>query len=153
MRLPKREREALNEAIDLALADATGDVALASKMLALDLEDWEGGGVWFAGDLRSDCMLVGIKQMVRNRMRSQRISVRDQAMPLTYTFDGSASPWTTVSVGDLDHVIHRLESQAHTLNERAGVLDEARTLAREHGVDTAAEAYRLEGVIVTELAS
>lgn len=153
MRLPKHEREAVNKAIDMALEDADGDVATAAKLLNLDFEDWEGGGVWFADFLRSDCMLVGIKQLVRNRMRAQRISVRDQAMPLTYTFDGAATPWTTVSVGNLDHVIHRLEAQAHTLNERAGVLDEARTLARQHNVGTAAEAYAAEGVTVTELAS
>lgn len=153
MRLPKRERAALNEAIDLALHDADGDVALAAKMLRLDLDAWAGGGVWFVSDLMADCELVGVKQMVRNRMRAQRVAVRDQSMPVTYTFDGAAAPWLSVSVGNLDHVIHRLESQAHTLNERAGVLDEARDLAKKHNVSTAAEAYVLEGITVTELAS
>lgn len=153
MRLPKTEREALNEAIDLALIDAGGDVTRAAKFLRLDLDAWEGGGVWFVNELLSDCELVGVKQLVRNRMRAQRIAVRDQSMPSTYTFDGAAAPWLNVSVGNLDHVIHRLESQAHTLSERAGVLDEARTLARKHNVDTATEAYAAEGITVTELAS
>jgi len=147
VKLTKAEREVLNEELDEILSCAD-DTAEAARFLYTTLHGWAGGGVPFAVEMLCEAQLNGLKQVIRNRTKSRRVAVGTVSLPATYAVNGAAASWMHVSVGELDHVIHRLTSQAHTLNEHAGVLSEAKELASKFSVETPAEAYTAAGIVV-----
>jgi hypothetical protein len=149
----RADRAVLNEIIDEKLKEFEGEVRSAAIFVMHEVSDLDGGGIEWADEFLRNCLLNGIAQVVSARKRSQRVVVGSDPMPANYTTSNGLVSWLDAPIDDLDLIIDRLDKRSGSLEDHAGILVRARDLARKHGVETAAEAYRLEGITVTELAS
>jgi hypothetical protein len=149
----RTDREVLNEIIDEKLKEFEGEVRSAAIFTMHEVNDLDGGGIEWADGFLRDCLVRGIALVVSARKRSQRVVVGSDPMPANYTTSSGLVSWLDAPIADLDLIIDRLDKRSGSLEDHAGILVRARDLASKHGVDTAAEAYRAEGITVIELAS
>jgi hypothetical protein len=141
------------EIVDEGLKVHDGDVDRATRHLLNGLVDLEAGGIdWAIAEMQA-ALLVGLKAIVARRKRAQRVVVGSDPMPANYTTSNGLVSWLDAPIADLDLIIDRLDKRSGSLEDHAGILVRARDLAQKHGVDTAADAYRAEGIAVIELAS
>lgn len=151
--MKRTDREVLNEIIDEQLKEWSGDVRDAAIFTMHEVESLAGGGIDWADPFLRNCLVSGIAQVVSARKRAQRVVVGSDPMPANYTTSNGLVSWLEAPIAELDLIIDRLDKRSGSLEDHAGILVRARDLATKHGVDTAAEAYRAEGITVTELAS
>lgn len=151
--MKRNERDVLNQIIDEKLKEGHGDVWASAIFTLHELEGLEAGGIDWARDFLRTCLISGVRQVVSTRKRSQRVVVGADPMPANYSTSNGLVSWLDAPIGELDRIIDRLDKRSGSLEDHAGILVRARDLARKHGVETAAEAYRAEGVTVVELAS
>lgn len=124
----------------------TDDVLVAA--VHAELDDLAGGGIVWAADLLDACLRAGLKARITSLLKSSRCVVGETPMPRVYATPAGQIDWLTAPIDSLNARTKSMRGQARTIGERAEILAMAKVLCAVHGVNTAAEAFELEGIAV-----
>jgi hypothetical protein len=166
MRLPRDEAAALRQIEDEAIAAnrVGGRVNHVSAAVHRrdELARLEAGGVAWAAGVRDDAEIAGHLKGIKARMKARKASLptgrgdETVIVPAAYSHRDAKGHvqltlWWSLPLDDLADLIADLEAQAATLTERGLVMRYGLDLARRHGVPTAAEAFAIEGIDISDM--